>query len=563
MPRLATKIIIFLILIFFFGGFLRFYKLSEFPVQLSHDEVTQLYDGISIAQTQKDIYGNFLPTMFISVNDFKSPFYTYLTSITYLLLGDSEVIVRIPGAIFGILLILAVFVFARKLLKNSYIALLVAGISAISPFEIFFSRKSFENVPGIFFMLIGFTFLLNFLEKKNSFKWIYLGILFLSFAMYTYFSHAIIIPLLFLSFALIYHKDLLATGGNFLCPSVKNFLFPLLFGLFLIIPLLLIIINNPGSRYRSQTVFITQDINFGKLAEFGNSENQFISKFNHSKSFLDFSLNRYLKQFNPQYLFGNGLDLTNQGPLGMGILFSLQLPLLLLGVVYLIKSKELKKETKFLTALILIGMVPSGLTFEEYSPHRSIMVFTLLNIVSAVGLSSFIQIIRERFSFKTQVGILSLLSLIFIFQLTYFIHIYFINYPFDKSQHIHYPFKEVSKFAWSKHSEFDQIVFDPLFGQAAPVIGTGAHYYLGYYGNYPPAKMQQGYKVGSKPREVMFDKFSIRKIEWNEDIHLKNTLLILSPWSFDPKILPEINSKIIKTFYFYDHQPAFYAVKTD
>ena len=69
--QIFTKPTLILLIIVALGSFLRFYKLSYFPIHLNHDEVTQLYDAISIARTGKDIYGNKLPFIFPSVNDFK------------------------------------------------------------------------------------------------------------------------------------------------------------------------------------------------------------------------------------------------------------------------------------------------------------------------------------------------------------------------------------------------------------------------------------------------------------------------------------------------------------
>jgi len=142
-----------------------------------------------------------------------------------------------------------------------------------------------------------------------------------------------------------------------------------------------------------------------------------------------------------------------------------------------------------------------------------------------------------------------------------FLHIYFVNFPYEKSQYIQYPFKQVAQFAWSQYNVFDTIVFDPLFGEVAPFIGTGAHYYLGYFGNYPPSKFQEQYRIGKKEREDIFDKFSIRKIDWREDQNLKNTLIIGSPWSLPIDTIDK--SKIIKTFYFYNNVVAFYAIRLE
>lgn len=524
------------------GMFLRFYRLNDFPVQLNHDEISQLYDAISIGQTGKDIYGNFMPTIFTSVNDYKSPFYTYVTTLTYFIFGNHEWIIRIPGALFGTLIILAVYLFTSRLLSNSSIALLSSFVVAISPSEIFFSRKSFENGAGIFFMLMAFYFLLTYFDKIKHVKFLYLGIIFLAAGMYTYFSHAIIIPFLLILFVYIFRR-------NF-APVKKKIIFALSLWSLLIIPLLLIIFFNPGSRYRSQTVFITQDIDLGKSIDNGNKY----------KAILDFSFNRYLKQFNPVYIFGNGLEFTNQGPLGIGPLLFIQFPFLILGIIYLVKLTGFGSSRRFILSWVLIGMIPSGLTFESYSPHRSIMVFTMLNIISAAGLYMFLKIF-ETFQAKfVKRAVLIFLVLAFSVNFTYFIHMYFVNFPFEKSESIHYPFKQVALFAWSVHDQFDRIVFDPLYGETAPVIGTAAHYYMAYYGGYSPSKFQEEYHAGIGPREVIFDKFSIRQIYWPSDRELKNTLVIASPWSVPESDIQD-KSRIIRKFYFYNGKLAFYAIK--
>lgn len=392
-------------------------------------------------------------------------------------------------------------------------------------------------------MLMAFYFLLTYFDKNKSVKPLYLGVIFLAAGMYTYFSHAIIIPFLLIAFIYFFRKNF--TGAN------KKFIFVLSSWILMIIPLLLIIVFNPASRYRSQTVFITQDINLGKAIDYGNKY----------KAILDFSFNRFLEQFNPVYIFGNGMEFTNQGLLDIGPLLLIQLPFLILGIIYLVKLTGSGPSKRFILAWVFIGMLPSGLTFELHSMHRSIMVFTMLNIVSAAGLYMFLKIIN---TFQTRFNLIKnimliVLSLVFLVNFTYFIHMYFVNFPFEKSQAIHYPFKQVSLFVWSQSKDFDQIIFDPLYGEIAPVVGTAVHYYLAYYGGYPPVDFQKGYQLGKKEREVIFDKFSIRKIDWREDQYLKNVLIVGSPWSLPIQSLDK--SKILKVFYFYNGQPAFYAVK--
>lgn len=539
-----------LLLIILLGVFLRLYRLSDFPIQLNHDEVSQAYDAISIAQTGHDIYGNFLPTIFPSINDFKSPFYTYATALVYFIIGNHEWMIRVIGALFGIGIIPAVFWFTLKLTKQVNIALFASLFTAISPSEIFFARKSFENVAGTFFLLVSLSFLLTYFEKQKQLRWLYAAVFLSALGMYTYFSHALIIPLMLIVSVLIFRRSF--TQG------FKRYFSLFLLWIILIIPLMIIVVTNPGSRYRSQTVFITQDSMLARQLDNAESGNLLLSQFLRLKIIGDFSFNRYLQQLDPAYLFSNGLDLTNQGPVNMGLLLLFQLPLLFIAAFYLTQKVDATNTGKLLVFLVVLGVLPSGLTFEPYSPHRMVIVFTFLNIITGIGAFSLWQKINNLKASNKVILIFTLMSLLTL-NLIYFLHMYFVNYPYEKSQYIHYPFKQVAQFAWSEHDNFGQIIFDPLFGESAPMIGTAAHYYLAYYGEYPPAKFQREYRKGDKEREILFDKFSIRKVDWRIDQNLKNVLIIASPWSLPIETIDK--NKILKTFYFYDGKIAFYAVK--
>ena len=241
----------------------------------------------------------------------------------------------------------------------------------------------------------------------------------------------------------------------------------------------------------------------------------------------------------------------------MGPLLFLQLPLLLMGFNFLVKRTDFSHEYKLFVVWIALGVLPSGLTFESYSPHRMIIVFTLLNILSGIGVFWLWQKINSMKLYK--IVIILILTVLLVFNEIYFFHIYFVSNPYEKSEYIQYPFKQVAEFVWSQYGNFDSIVVDPLFGGDAPFVATAAQYYLAYFGNYPPSEFQKQYKTGNKERETVFDKFSIRKIVWIEDQHLKNTLFIGS-WLSLP--IQSINKdRIIKIFYSYDGKPAFYAVK--
>ncbi|MEK7550233.1 MAG: glycosyltransferase family 39 protein [Patescibacteria group bacterium] len=506
-----------LVLIFLLAAFLRFFRLSDYPVHLGHDEVSQLYDAISISETGKDIYRNNLPFIFKSVNDFKPPFYTYATFFAYKLFGWQDVTIRVTGAMFGTLMVLGVYFFANEFVKKKEVALIAAFLTAISPFEIFYSRKSFENQTGIFLMLLGFTLL----KRKK----IFLGIVLLGISSYIYFSQVILIPLLLIAYTIIFWKE----AKNYF---LKGFILFIL----IVSPLYYIIYTNPDASNRSKAVFITQDATIG-----GSQRIKVLSKI----------IDRYIKQFSPKYLFLDGLDMTN-GKRDVGPLFAVTIPFLILGIYFLTNDHGLKFSCYFLVSWVLITMIPSSITFEEYSPHRALAAFTMLNIISSLGIYYFF----KKFGKLTLFGVLILVILNFAF----FIKRYIVNYPIERSEALHYPFRDISKFAWENYDKYDTIVFDPKFGEFAPWIGTGAHYYLAYYGKYDPAIMQKEFRIGDqKVRETKFGKFSIRAVYWPTDHTLKNTLIIASPWSLPPDIAKRAN--IIKIFYFKTTAPAFFAIE--
>lgn len=537
--------LIILLIVTIFGGFIRIYQIDKYPPSLNHDEVTQLYDAISIAETGKDIYGNNYPFIFRSINDFKPPFYTYSTALFFKLFGWQEFTIKMTAILFGILMIPAVYIFSSLLLRNTSIGIIAAFITVVSPFEIFYSRKGFENGAGIFLMILGFIFLLYFFEKKKNAIFLNLSAIFFGLAMYTYFSHVFIIPLFLTGFYILYKKRFEEVGK-------RIFLKLLVVVLIVTLPLIYLTLINPDAGNRSQAVFISQDLDLGRLTD--NLFNPFLKVI----ILFAYSFNRFFSQFDLSYLFANGLDLTNQGFFGMGPLLFIQLPFLVIGIIYIIRNPKITLFGGLIILWIILGMLPSGLTFEPHSPHRSVMVFTMLNIISAVGMY-YSYYLAKKLKLSAKLIIFTLIISGFTVNFIYFIHIYTINYSYEKSQFIQYPFKQIAQYAWTEYPNFEKIVIDPQFGQSEPVIGAGMHYYLGLYGKYDPSKMQKEFKSGEGIRETKFDKFFIRKVDFVKDKDLRNTLIIASPWSLPEDI--KKRSEIIKTFTYYDGTTAFYAIK--
>lgn len=487
MNTVQLRILIFFLFFYILSFLFLSFRIIDVPPGINGDEAAIGYNAALVAREGHDQSGRFLP-LFVSafnLTDWKQPITFYST------------------------------VLAFKLFDISYAVLRQVSVVIIL-------------ISATFFLFLGLFFLFKFQKINKKF----LGILssfFLALSMYFYTAHTIIVPLILLSFALIFRKYILI--------DIKKYLFLLFWWVILVIPLLLIIMTNPQIRFRASSVSIFQDINLGK------------------KNIFEYSADKFLDQLTPSYLFGNGLDLTYQGPIDMGPLMFIQLPLVILGIIYMVKNPKLKLYWIFLISITLIAMVPAAISFEKFSPHRSETAFVILSIFSAFGLHFFGRILKFKNQFLNY-GILAGVVTLFILNFIYFVSMYTVNYPYEKSQNLHYPFKQISQFAWSKYWEFDSIIIDPKYGQHAPSGAVAVQYYLAYYGNYKPDKLQKELQI--KTDGMAFDKFSIRGVNWASDKDLKNTLIFASPWSLP---LDFDKSKIIKTFNFYDGQLAYFAIK--
>ncbi|RMF22902.1 MAG: phospholipid carrier-dependent glycosyltransferase, partial [Cyanobacteria bacterium J083] len=140
------------LLILFLASLLRFLWLDSIPSGFEHDEAANGYAAYSLALTQRDEYGTFLPLYLKSVGDYRSSFYA-LTIIPFIkMAGLNELSVRLPAAIAGILTVVIVYYLVQEIFNNKNLACLTAFLLAISPWHIIISRLGFDAIyfPWIF-----------------------------------------------------------------------------------------------------------------------------------------------------------------------------------------------------------------------------------------------------------------------------------------------------------------------------------------------------------------------------------------------------------------------------
>src|SRR5258708_23543226 len=111
-----TKLVLIGILVIAF--FLRIFQIDKVPVSLFGDELDLGYQAYSILHTGRDYMGNFMPVHFHSLAEWRTPLYLYSAVPTVAIFGITPLGVRLPAAIFGTLIVYAMYLLVNQLTKN-------------------------------------------------------------------------------------------------------------------------------------------------------------------------------------------------------------------------------------------------------------------------------------------------------------------------------------------------------------------------------------------------------------------------------------------------------------
>lgn len=139
------------------GAWLRLYHLDQYPLGVHHDELSNMYDGWSIAETGADRFGAHYPIVERNYgeNDYRPAMFSWLDALTIKLSGFSINAGRLPAAILGIASLILIYSFAMTAGGGSF-ALLALLLGVLSPLHIQYSRVAHEGamLPAFFVILI-------------------------------------------------------------------------------------------------------------------------------------------------------------------------------------------------------------------------------------------------------------------------------------------------------------------------------------------------------------------------------------------------------------------------
>ncbi|MDD4938311.1 MAG: hypothetical protein PHX34_04845 [Candidatus Shapirobacteria bacterium] len=482
---------------------IRFINIDSTPA-LNPDEASLGYDAYSLILTSKDQHGVSWPIHFKSFGDYKPGGYVYLAIPFIKILGLTPLAVRLPNLILSLLTIFFLYKLILLLSKSPTLALLSSAVLALSPWHIHFSRGAWESQTALSFIIIGTYFFFKSIQKKFLLNF-FLFVFFYIVSLYFYHSARIIAPLLALSLCILYFK--------FLIKKLPHILWPILFGITLAIPVAISFLNNGGAA-RFGGVGLTADLGpINRAQELINQHpnNQIIVKIIHNKRILYFISwgEKYTSHFNLNFLTINGDEVPRSKVPQMGQIYLLELPFLILGIIFLIKTQLFSKKSKtFIFLFLFIAPLASSLTFQAPSALRALPMVIPLSILISLGIYSFFIFIHKT-KFTKLILIIFILS--YIYSISYYFDSYFFHYAKRYPFAWQYGFDQLVPYLESQKNQYQNIYITNKYDQ--PYI-----LFL-FYSKYSPTKIQSQIQL-TQPDNFGFstvlgyDNYHFGKIDW-------------------------------------------------
>lgn len=554
------KSLILLFSIILLAGILRFWGLGSVPPSPDWDEAALGYSAYSILETGRDEYGEFLPVVLRSFDDYKPALYAYLI-IPFIPIFDlSTFTVRFPSALLGTLTVGFTFLLVRELFimrnsenKNSLktenwkleIPMLTALMLAISPWHVQFSRIAFETNTGLAFnILAAYLFLLG-LRKPVAF---YFSAFVATLPIYAYQSDKVFTPLLFLLLIGIYFKQ-------FINLPKKQIVAFFVVGIISILPMLISITSNKETLMRAQATSIFTEKTYLlrnniKKLEFEQQRGNKVGELLNNRRFVyaSYITAGYLSHYNLNWLFTTG-DLKRHKAPSMGLLYIWELPFVLLGIYFLFFGPFSRKTKLLIFGWFLISPIPASVTTGVPHAVRTLNFLPTFQIFSALGIILFLkEVLNVKYkvlSIKLGYFLIVVIGLFAAANFVFYLNQYFVQQNYFYSKDWQYGWKETVDYVKSVEKDYDKVIVsykEPL---------DRSYMFFAFYLKYPPEEYQRS-NVGSGGFAVdyAYDKYEFRPINWDKDSKLENVLLIGTPFEFPKSITPE------KTINYLDGEPA-------
>lgn len=528
-----------LITILVIAAVLRLYGLTKYPDGLNADEAALGYNAYSLLLTGKDEHGHFWPVNLESFADYKPALYAYLLIPLIKVLGLTDLAVRLPSAIAGIVAVLLIYLLVTELVEKNY-GLAAAAILALSPWHLKFSRGGWETNFASTLILAGAWLMVKWLKTQKGWYLIWAAVILVG-SMYTYQSARLVTPLLAGGWVFLnWQKKWLGQKQTWIAAIMAGVL---------LLPLVWSIVStSAGSRLTG--VGLLADIGpvnrANELRGQHQSWNSPLSRVLHNRWVLytvGFFKN-YSDHFGDNFLFVNGDMIERYKVPETGLLYLTDVVLVVVGLGWLIRRSP--KYSNVIWWWLAIAPLASALTFQTPNAHRSENMVIPITIIAAMGLVAIINFLRKLPLKQLTLG---LLVLVYAWQIVRYLHQYYVHYPQAYPMAWDYGFRELVNYVHSVENNYDKILVTDKYDQ--PYI-----LFL-WYLKYPPEKFQNDHELTARDKFNFstvrdFAKYHFESTPWEKVRDTHSSLIVAAP-----EDIPDVGVNIVKTIYFPSGQPAF------
>ncbi len=380
---------------------------------LNADDVSFGYNAYSIAMTGKDEYGTPLPLRFKAFGENKLPVLAYLAAPFTRFLGTSDLAIRLPLHLVGILFPLVMFAFVFQLFKQRSVALTAAVLTGVSGWIQITTRHSHEVSLSAFWIVIALTLFLKFFEEKKPSFFLWFSVM-NGLSLFTYHLGKLIQPF-FLAWFIIFAWFTKATRLKQWIMYVVIFAAPVLFFVYTEwrTPT-----NRIGNLVFYNNVGFTLDIEQRR----GEDNNRVLN--NKLTQGIQVVARNYFTYLSPSYLSFAGDDNPRFWYPGMSPVTPSEYLLLLVGLYYLFKNKH--RYRWLLVSLLLWSPASAALAWAGTSMTRNFLSIVPILAIASYGVVALTQELR-RSPWGVVVGVGVVGSFVF-FQITTW-DFYFNHYP--------------------------------------------------------------------------------------------------------------------------------------
>lgn len=522
--------------------FLRFYQLGTNPPELTWDEAAWGYNAYTLGIDGKDEFGRFLPLNYLeSFGDYKPPMYAYLDIIPVKVFGLTPFATRVPSALFGLLTVFMTYFLVLELFhvakRKIWYGLVAAGVLAVSPWHLMLSRAGFEANVATFFIVAGVWL---FLYAVRSKKWLLpLSIVSFLCAFYTFNSSRVVAPLLVIVLSFLFIKKLFSMKIQVVSSIIV--------GILMILPSVTFLLS-PQSKLRFAEVNIFSDTSVVALSnqEIANDNHSLLGKALHNHRLvygIEFA-RHYLDNLTPNFLFIMGDGNPKFSIQNVGQLYLLELPFLVIGLLFLFKKRE-GVAWYIIPIWLLLGIIPAATARETPHALRTEVILPTFQIVVAYGLVQALSLIKNK---KLLNSCLITIGCLYLFSSAFFQHTYWTHYANEYSYEWQYGYNDVMTYVQAHASIYDKVKISNTLGR--PYI-----YFLFY--TKPSPGLLRDPQVATVARDVFgfVDVKSIGKYFFNDGQEMSDEKIL---YISDPKSI-HTGARILQTFYLKNGKPVLVA----